>query len=176
MVEKEEHLDALKQILIWAKDNLGKCKNFEFEDYGLVLNVNPRPFTRELTDDVIKKVNDNEELFKTKIQNALLHYGNYEKQAFITYYCFVYKILKSRRYSYRTGSGFRIISLNYFCDVFNLRRRTLFDRFNSTGEKFAYCRGDLGEYGISKEVDASTPENVKILIPIFKELQEAIGR
>lgn len=176
MVEKEEHLDALKQILIWAKDNLGKCKNFEFEDYGLVLNVNPRPFTRELTDDVIKKVNDNEELFKTKIQNALLHYGNYEKQAFITYYCFVYKILKSRRYRYRTGSGSRDISLNYFCDVFNLRRRTLFDRFNSTGEKFAYCRDDLGEYGISKEVDASTPENVKILIPIFKELQEAIGR
>ena len=39
MVEKEEHLDALKQILIWAKDNLGKCKNFEFEDYGLVLNL-----------------------------------------------------------------------------------------------------------------------------------------
>lgn len=174
MVEINE--DAIKQFLIWAKDNPGRSKIFVFEEYSLVLNVSTEAYTRELTDDVIKKVNDNEELFKTKIQNALLHYGNYEKQALITYYCFVYKILKSRRYRYRTGSGSRDISLKYFCDVFNQSRVTLFARFNSTGEKFAYCRDDLGEYGISKEVDASTPENVKILIPIFKELQEAIGR
>ena len=174
MVEINE--STIKQFFKWAKENPGKSKNFVFEEYGLVLNVSTRSYTRELTKDVIRKVNDNKELFKTKIQNALLHYGNYEKQALITYYCFVYKILKSRRYRYRTGSGSRDISLNYFCDVFNQSRVTLFARFNSTGEKFAYCRDDLGEYGISKEVDASTPENVKILIPIFKELQDAIAR
>lgn len=128
MTETEEVLDAIKQFLILAKDNPGKCKNFEFKELGLVLNVSTRPLMIELTEDVISKVKDNEEFFKTKIQKALLDYGNYEKQALITYYCFVYKIFMSRRYCYRTGSGLRNINLKHFCDVFDLRRGTLFAR------------------------------------------------
>ena len=138
MVEINE--DAIKQFFKWVKENPGKSKNFVFEEYGLVLNVSTRSYTRELTKDVIRKVNDNKELFKTKIQNALLDEGNFEKRALITYYCFVYKILSSRRYCYRTGSAFRIITLKHFCDVFGHRRGTLFARLNSNDKKFAYFR------------------------------------
>lgn len=168
----------------WFNDEIRNLHNgktdvlsFERPELGLKLNVSisTQKLSRNLTEEVICRIRDNEISLTNKIAEAIFVS---QKSARLTYYCLVYKILESDHYHYKTDTGSRLISLSYFCskDIFNLRYATIHGRLNN--DSYAYCHYDLEKFDINKyrgtDKNGDIRYNMKILKKVSIEIRKFI--